>query len=154
MMSPKQLELVRSTFSSLEKRSGIAALSFYQELFTLDPSLRALFHTDIEAQGQKLMTALRFIVDTLESPQEIRPMLESLGRRHVTYGVREEHYETVGIALLNMLQRVLGAGFSAKARDAWREAYGHVAKVMKDAAATVAREAKDEIKLARSRALE
>ena len=150
-MTSKQIELVRTTFSRLEAMGGIAALTFYQRLFTLDPSLRPLFRNDIEEQGKRLMLALRFIVDSLEMPQALIPALESLGRRHVAYGVQERHYETVGIALLNMLERTLGAAFTSDARVAWTTAYTNVAEVMKRAAATVAPvDPKDELNLARS----
>jgi nitric oxide dioxygenase len=58
----------------VEKMAGIASLAFYQELFTLGPSARRLFRGNIEEQGQKLIAALRLIVDTLETPQAIMPM--------------------------------------------------------------------------------
>lgn len=134
-MTPFETDLVRQTFAQVEAKAGIAALTFYQQLFALDPSLRPLFRADIEEQGRKLMLALRYTVDTLESPQALEPVLESLGRRHVTYGVRDEHYDTVGTALLAMLERVLGAAFTPEAGVAWSKAYGHVAAVMKRAAA-------------------
>ena len=141
MMTPFEINFVRETFAQVEAKAGIAALTFYQHLFVLDPSLRPLFRADIEEQGKKLMTALRFTVDTLESPQALEPVLESLGRRHVAYGVREEHYDTVGQALLAMLERVLGGDFTPETRTAWVKAYGHVAGVMKRAAAVVPVEA-------------
>jgi hemoglobin-like flavoprotein len=112
--------------------------------------LRPLFRNDIEQQGKKLMISLRFIVDTLETPQAMVPALESLGRRHVTYGVREEHYKTVGAALLNMLEHTLGAAFTSDARAAWTTAYTSVADIMKRAAATVASiDSQDQLSLAR-----
>jgi hemoglobin-like flavoprotein len=137
MMKSDQLDLVRATFARLEAVASVAALTFYQRLFTADPSLRPLFQHDIEEQAKRLMLALRFIVDTLETPEVMVPALESLGRRHVTYGVREEHYDTVGRALLGMMEKVLGAAFTKEARAAWSVAYSEVAGIMKRAAATV-----------------
>lgn len=136
-MTPIEADLVRQTFAQAEAKAGIAALTFYQRLFELDPSLRPLFHADIEEQGRKLMLALRYTVDTLESPQALQPVLESMGRRHVGYGVRDEHYDTVGAALLGMLEQVLGPAFTPETAEAWGKAYGHVAAVMKHAAAAM-----------------
>ncbi len=150
-MTPKEIELVRSTFSRVEGVAQVAALTFYQRMFTLDPCLRPLFRNDIDEQAKKLMVALHFIVDTLETPHVMIPALESLGRRHVTYGVREEYYVTVGIALLDMLERVLGEMFTKDARAAWTTAYAMVSDVMKRAASAVpAVESRDELNLAPS----
>ena len=151
-MTTEQIKIIRATFSRLEAAAGVASLIFYQRLFTLDPSLRPLFRNDIEEQGKKLMLSLRYIVDTLETPQALVPALESLGRRHVTYGVREEHYKTVGTALLNMMERMLGAAFTSEARAAWTVAYANVANVMKSAAAMVpSMDSQNQLNLARSK---
>jgi hemoglobin-like flavoprotein len=61
-------------------------------------------------------------------------MLQGLGRRHVNYGVRDEHYEKVGQALIWMLENLLGDAFTAEARLAWTELYSTVAEAMKKAA--------------------
>src|SRR2546423_14417687 len=87
LMHPTQAQLIRDSFAKIEPRAAIAALVFYQRLFALDPSLRPLFQHDIERQGEKLMQALRFAVATLDNQRELQPVLESLGRRHVYYGV-------------------------------------------------------------------
>ena len=112
-MTPRQIQLIRETFALMEPRLPIAGLLFYQRLFTLDPSLRALFTQDISEQAVKLMQALKFAVAAVEQPRELQPVLASLGRRHVYYGVEERHYESVGAALLGTLAVLLG-------RPGWR----------------------------------
>jgi hemoglobin-like flavoprotein len=138
-MHPRQAQLIRESFAKIEPRAAIAALMFYQRLFTLDPSLRALFQRDIEQQGVKLMQALRFAVATLDSPRELQPVLESLGRRHVYYGVEERHYDTVGAALIDALEYLLGPAFTPEVREAWLAIYTYMADTMKRAAAKIPR---------------
>jgi hemoglobin-like flavoprotein len=133
-MTARQKQLVRQTFAQLETHSSVAALLFYRHLFTLDPSLRDLFRTDIEAQGRKLFDALAFIVGTLDAPQTQRDALASLGRRHASYGVHAEHYDVVREALLWMFQEDLGPAFSPEARQAWETVYGMISSIMKQAA--------------------
>jgi hemoglobin-like flavoprotein len=53
-----------------------------------------------------------------------------LGRRHVTYGVQEAHYELVIKALLETFQEVLGSNFTGPVQELWREALDFVAQVM------------------------
>jgi hemoglobin-like flavoprotein len=136
-MNPSQAQLIRESFASIEPRAAIAALMFYQRLFALDPSLRKLFQHDIEQQGVKLMQALRFAVATLDNPRQLQPVLESLGRRHFYYGVEERHYDTVGIALLDSLEHLLGPAFTPEVKEAWLKIYTHIAETMKRAAAQV-----------------
>ena len=135
-MTPHQIELIRRTFALVAPVADVAALLFYKRLFELDPSLQPLFRSDIKEQGTKLMQMLAAAVRLLEKPETLVPVLEDLGRRHVRYGVRDEHYDTVGEALLWMLGEMLGKDFSPAARDAWTALYEVVATTMKRAAAT------------------
>jgi hemoglobin-like flavoprotein len=59
----------------------------------------------------------------------------ALGARHVAYGVREEHYATVGGAMLDMLAEVLGKHFTTATRQAWLGFYTFIAETMKRGAA-------------------
>jgi hemoglobin-like flavoprotein len=63
------------------------------------------------------------------------PVVEDLGRRHAAYGVTDDHYDTVGAALLWTLEKGLGDAFTAEAREAWTTVYGLLASTMKNAAA-------------------
>ena len=132
-----QVTLLRRSFSVIETQADIAALVFYKNLFALDPSLRGLFHTSIELQGRKLMEALEFTMATLKNPEELVPMLEALGRRHVTYGAKHEHYGTVTQALLQTLAATLGGKFTPSTEDAWRQALGFVCAAMQRGAREV-----------------
>jgi hemoglobin-like flavoprotein len=136
-MHPAQAQLIRESFARIEPKAAIAALMFYQRLFTLDPTVRKLFQHDIEQQGVKLMQALRFAVATLENPRELQPVLESLGRRHFYYGVEERHYDTVGVALIDALAYLLGPDFTPEVKEAWLEIYTQIADTMKEAAGKV-----------------
>lgn len=127
----RKLRLLRHTYSLIEPRSGLAGLVFYRNLFTLAPSLRALFQTSIELQGRKLMEALGYTIATFENPDALLPVLEALGRRHVTYGVRREHYDLVIRAMLQTLAEMLGAEFSTEVHEAWEEALSFISKIMK-----------------------
>jgi hemoglobin-like flavoprotein len=132
-MTSQQVALVQSSFQSVQPILGPAAMMFYDRLFELDPSLRGLFRTPREEQALKLGQALAIMVTSLDRPDQIRGAVEALGRRHVGYGVRDEHYTTVGSALWT-LEQGLGEAFTAQVRDAWGAAYGWLAFTMQRAA--------------------
>jgi hemoglobin-like flavoprotein len=93
-----------------------------------------MFKGDIGEQGKMLMQALAIAVKSLDRPDGLIPMLQDLGRRHAKYGVRDEHYDTVGAALIWTLEKGLGSRFTADVREAWVAVYGVVATTMKAAA--------------------
>lgn len=133
-MNERQVELVQATFRLVQPIAADAARLFYARLFELDPTLRPLFKHDLSEQGNKLMTALAFVVRGLRAPHVILPVVRDLGRRHAAYGVRDDHYATVGEALLWTLERGLGETFTPEVRGAWAAAYTLLADEMKLAA--------------------
>jgi nitric oxide dioxygenase len=129
-MTPSEITLVKESFEKVRPISDQAATLFYGRLFELDPALRSLFHGDMVEQGRKLMASLALATATLDRPDQLLPVVRSLGVRHVSYGVREEHYATVGAALLWTLEKGLGADFTPAVRAAWTETYTLLAETM------------------------
>ena len=80
-MTPKQTELVRSSFAKVLPIAEVAAELFYARLFELDPSLRHMFRGDMKEQGRKLMGMIRVAVANLEKLDEIVPAVQALGAR-------------------------------------------------------------------------
>lgn len=130
-----QIHLLRTSFAVVESHPRIAALIFYQHLFEIDPSLRAMFHTEIEAQAEKLMDMLARAIALLDQPAELDRILRALGARHMGYGVVDAHYATVGRALLRMLAEVLDARWTPEVREAWMSLYDQLSTAMKAGAA-------------------
>jgi hemoglobin-like flavoprotein len=141
-MTPRQIDLIRASWSAVEPIADPAATLFYDHLFELDPAIRRLFRrTDMAAQRKILMQTLTVVVKSLDKLDTIVPAVQALGRRHAGYGVRSEHYKSVGIALLWTLEQGLGEAFDDETREAWAVAYGTLASVMIAAADDLAREA-------------
>jgi len=133
-MTPQQIALVRSSFAEVSPIADSAAKLFYSRLFELDPSLRPLFRNSLDAQGSKLMNMIAGAVCLLDQPEKLMPVIRNLGRRHTAYGVEDQHYETVGTALLWTLEKGLGAAFTPEVENAWIAVYGVLADNMKMAA--------------------
>lgn len=123
--------LVQSSFGRISPSAAELAARFYKRLFELDPSLRPLFKGDMARQGLKLMSTLRLAISGLDDIGQLRPALARLGQSHLAYGVRDEHYATVGAALLGALEEQLGPEFTPELRAAWAEAYGLLTAAMR-----------------------
>jgi nitric oxide dioxygenase len=133
-MTPLEVAAVQRSFALVVPIKEKAAEIFYDRLFALDPSLKKLFTGDMKSQGRKLMSALALVVTGLANPKSILPTVEQLGVKHVSYGVEDRHYDTVGAALLWTLEHGLGDKFTPDIKAAWTAAYTLLAGVMKDAA--------------------
>lgn len=134
-MDMHRIALLRGSFDRVLPIAGPAAALFYQRLMEIDPSTRPLFaHTDMAAQGGKLMQALAMAVASLERPDLLVPKLQEMARRHVGYGVERHHYASVGAALLWTLRQGMGEAFTPEVEDAWAEGFAVLADVMMDAA--------------------
>lgn len=138
-MTPEQKTLVKSTWAKVVPIADTAATLFYGKLFEIDPSTQPLFKaTDMPEQRKKLMQAIGTVVAGLDNLTPLIPVLEGLGKKHVTYGVTDKQYDTVGAALLWTLEQGLGDAWTPPVKDAWIAAYTAVAGVMRNAAKVAA----------------
>lgn len=133
-MNEEQIEVIQSTWAVARPIQTQMADIFYAKLFELDPSLEALFPEDMAEQKAKLMRTLNMLVDALYRFDELVPAVRDLGRRHLSYGVKEEHYRKVGAALLFALEKALGSKWDPEVEEAWTALYSLLAQVMITAA--------------------
>lgn len=133
-MQNDNIELVQGSWVKVAAIAPQAAALFYSNLFALDPSLKALFHGDMEEQGKKLMQMIGTAVGKLDDMDSLVPVLQNMGKRHATYGVKNSNYDTVGAALIQTLEQGLGESFTAPVKAAWTAVYGVMTTVMRDAA--------------------
>ena len=135
-MTPEQHEMVRASWQRYETRVHEMGYRFYDQLFELDPTVAHLFRgTDLAEQERKLQAMFREIVRAIDRPAELVSELRALGARHLSYGVKDEDYASVGSVLLWLLAEVLGDGFTPELREAWSEAYLLAAGIMRRGAA-------------------
>jgi nitric oxide dioxygenase len=133
-LSAEEIEILRDSLRLFQTRRSEIADAFYENLFRAHPDLRAMFDPDIEAQTEKTMLALGAIVAQIHRVEAFRPMVEDLALRHVTYGVRAEHYPFVGEALLATIRDVFGDTLGPEIFEAWRVGYAEIAAHMIDSA--------------------
>jgi hemoglobin-like flavoprotein len=140
-MTPEHVQLIRLSFLQVAERKDETGQMFYRRLFEIAPETRSLFKGDINGQARKLMDTLGIAISSLKDMPTLIATLQALAVRHAGYGVRDEHYDKVGEALIWTLQQVLGPAFTPEVKNAWAALYGTVASVMRAAAAGPARRA-------------
>ncbi|MGE0765625.1 MAG: globin family protein [Hyphomicrobiaceae bacterium] len=134
-MTPEKVKLVQESFKKVVPIAPQAADLFYGRLFEIAPEVRPLFPADLTEQKKKLIAMLATAVNNLHQVETIVPAVQDLGRRHVNYGVKAEHYKPVGAALIWTLDKGLGDAFTPDVKAAWIETYTTLETVMTQAAA-------------------
>ena len=129
-MTPDQVKLVQQSFTKVAPISEQAAMLFYDRLFEVAPSVKAMFPDDMTEQRKKLMAMLAVVVNGLSNLESVLPAASALAKRHVIYGAKLEHYPVVGSALLWTLEKGLGDGWTPEVADAWTAAYGTLSGFM------------------------
>jgi hemoglobin-like flavoprotein len=129
-MTPDQVQLVQQSFAKVAPISEQAALLFYDRLFEVAPTVRAMFPSDMKEQRKKLMATLAVVVNGLGNLESVLPAASALAKRHVSYGAKPEHYPVIGGALLWTLEKGLGDGWTPEVSDAWTRAYGTLSGFM------------------------
>ncbi len=123
-LSQDEIDLMRASFRQVAATPAAAATLFYERLFAMAPEARAMFPSDMEAQGAKLMSTLGIIVSQLHDLAGMQPVLGALARRHVGYGVRPEHYDLIAEPLDWMLAQTLCDRYTPELAAVWRKAIG------------------------------
>ena len=105
------------------------AETFYSYLFAACPKLRRMFPAAMTTQNERLFRALMKIVSLLDEPDRLARYLGQLGFDHLKYGVKPEHYDAVGKALIRTLARHCTVWGEAE-EAAWTAAYRLAADAM------------------------
>ena len=129
-MNEQVVSDVQSSWKTVAGIAPQAASLFYTNLFEADPNLKPLFKGNMDDQGKKLMQMIGAAVGKLNDLETLVPILQGLAKRHVAYGVQEQHYEIVGAALLKTLGQGLGEAFTPQVKGSWSEVYGVMSTVM------------------------
>jgi hemoglobin-like flavoprotein len=126
-----QGELLETSFQEIVLHGEAFVTAFYERLFTCCPETKALFAaTDMFEQRKKLQRSLALIVEHIQHPEVLSGMLRELGKRHVTYGIRPEHYPLVGTVLLETFADFLGKRWTQAHHDAWIKGFEAVSSIM------------------------
>jgi NAD(P)H-flavin reductase/hemoglobin-like flavoprotein len=131
LLDDDEIGLIDESLSLLSDRADIVISHFYAALFAEAPQIRGLFPAALDVQRERFFRALRGVARGLGSPDQLLPTLHQLGRDHRRYGVRPEHYDVFGRALVAALRFHARDVWVPELEDAWNKAYAVVADAMK-----------------------
>ncbi len=125
------VELLRSSFKAVSHKADRLVEKFYELLFDRYPSVRPLFeNARMEEQRKMLLRSIALIVRKVDDTNYIVPYLQGLGKTHVAYGTKPEHYDAVGECLIVALADTAGSLWTKEMEETWLAAYGVIKENM------------------------
>jgi nitric oxide dioxygenase len=119
------------------RQHGLAITTlFYKNMFESHPELKNLFNMGNQANGsqqQSLASAVFAYAANIENSAVLAPVIERIVHKHVSVGIKAEHYPIVGNHLIGAIKGVLGDAATTELLAAWEEAYGLLADALIDA---------------------
>ena len=103
---------------------------FYNRLFEIAPQLKHMFRNPMPEQSKKLLAMINYVISKLDKLEDILDEVAKLARRHVSYGVKPDHYTIVGEALLWTLEKGLAENWNREVKEAWAGCYQILSSAM------------------------
>ncbi|MDP8566499.1 globin domain-containing protein [Methylophilus aquaticus] len=133
MLSAKSKPYIDASVPVLREHGLAITAAFYQNMFEAHPELKNLFNMGNQANGsqqQSLAAAVFAYAANIENTAALAPVIERIVHKHVSVGIKAEHYPIVGKHLLGAIKQILGNAATADLLDAWAEAYGLLADAL------------------------
>ncbi|WP_047549256.1 NO-inducible flavohemoprotein [Methylotenera sp. G11] len=116
------------------RQHGLAITTlFYKNMFEAHPELMNLFNMGNQANGsqqQSLAAAVFAYAANIDNTEALKPVVERIVHKHVSVGIKPEHYPIVGHHLIGAIKGVLGDAATPELIEAWEEAYGLLADAL------------------------
>ncbi|WP_434633662.1 NO-inducible flavohemoprotein [Chromobacterium sp. CV08] len=133
MLSEQTQSLVKATVPVLQQHGVALTSHFYRRMFEHNPELKNVFNQGHQHSGQQqqaLAMAVLAYAQHIDDPSPLLPVLIRVAHKHVSLGIRAEHYPIVGKHLLASIREVLGEAAGDDLIEAWAEAYGLLADTL------------------------
>ena len=133
MLTKQQIELVKATVPVLREHGVALTSHFYKRMLSHNPELMQVFnmgHQRAGFQQQALAGAVLAYAENIENLPALLDAVAHIANKHVSVGIRAEHYPIVGKHLIASIKEVLGDAAIPELIDAWTAAYMQLADVL------------------------
>lgn len=133
MLTENQKSIIKATVPVLAEHGVALTSHFYERMFAQNPELKQVFnrgHQEAGKQQHALAGAVLAYAQNIDNPTVLQGALVHIANKHVSLGIRAEHYPIVGKHLLASIKEVLGEGATDELIDAWGKAYEQLANLL------------------------
>jgi nitric oxide dioxygenase len=133
MISAASRPYIDASVPVLREHGLAITTTFYRNMFAAHPELTNLFNMGNQASGkqqQSLASAVFAYAANIDNTAALGPVVTRIVHKHVSVGIKPEHYPIVGQHLLGAIKETLGEAATPALIDAWAEAYGSLADLL------------------------
>jgi nitric oxide dioxygenase len=133
MISAASRPYIDASVPVLREHGVAITTTFYRNMFAAHPELTSLFNMGNQAAGvqqQSLASAVFAYAANIGNAAALGPVVKRIVHKHVSVGIRADHYPIVGYHLLGAIKEVLGDAATPPLLAAWAEAYTSLADLL------------------------
>ncbi len=111
MLSEKTIRIVKEITPLVAANAETITRRFYERMFEANPEVKAFFnqaHQHTGGQQRALAGAICAYFTHIDNPAVLLPAVELIAQKHVSLGIKAEHYPIVGSNLLAAIKDVMG----------------------------------------------
>jgi nitric oxide dioxygenase len=130
MISAASRPYIDASVPVLREHVLAVTTTYSKNIFAAHPDLSNLFNMGNQANGaqqQSLASAVFAYAANIGDPSALGPVVNRIVNKHVSVGIRAEHYPIVGKHLLGAIAETLGDAATPPLLAAWDEAYNSLA---------------------------
>ncbi len=133
MISAASRPYIDASVPVLREHGLAITTTFYRNMFAAHPELTNLFNMGNQAAGsqqQSLASAVFAYAANIGNAAALGPVIQRIVHKHVSIGIRADHYPIVGHHLLGAIKETLGDAATPELLAAWAEAYTSLANLL------------------------
>ncbi|WP_394251946.1 NO-inducible flavohemoprotein [Vibrio profundi] len=135
MLNNQHIDIIKSTIPLLESAGPELTVHFYQRMFSHNPELKDIFNMTHQKTGRQsvaLFEAIAAYAKNIENLAALTTAVERIAHKHTSFNIQPEHYQIVGLHLIETLRELAPDAFTKEVEEAWTAAYLFLAQVFID----------------------
>lgn len=135
MLDSQTISVIKQTAPILAPKAEELTRLFYKRMFEKNPEVKPYFnqaHQFSGGQQRALAGAIVAYATHIDQLDQLGSHVDLIAHKHVSLGIKPEHYPIVGENLLAAIKELLGEQANDQVIDAWAKAYGLLAQIMID----------------------
>ncbi len=131
-MNSAQVEIIKQTVPVLQEHGETLTRRFYENMFANNPEVKRFFnpaHQQSGTQQRALAGAICAYAANIDNPTALSGAVDLIAHKHVSLGIKPEHYPIVGSNLILTIKEVLGDAANDDVIEAWTAAYGQLVDI-------------------------